>query len=106
MLMQQGCLPCTIVLNRALEAFAMATTKLLMEYSIFADLFITVGVLVLMARKGLLREFSFLGAFLAVGCLEDGTSIPILFFRKYLGISKVTAYYIYFYMHWVVFFAE
>jgi hypothetical protein len=77
-----------------------------MEYSIFADLFITVGVLVLMARKGLLREFSFLGAFLAVGCLEDGTSIPILFFRKYLGISKVTAYYIYFYMHWVVFFAE
>jgi hypothetical protein len=90
---------------RALEAFAM-DTKLLMEYSIFADLFITVGVLVLMARKRVLREFAFLGAFLAVGCMEDVISLPILFFRKYLGISKVLAYDIYFCTHWVVFFTE
>jgi hypothetical protein len=82
------------------------TTKLLMEYSIFADLFITVGVLVVMARKRMLREFSFLAAFLAVNCIEDGISIPILFFRKYLGISKITAYDFYFYSHWVIFFAE
>jgi hypothetical protein len=81
-------------------------TKLLMEYSIFADLFITVGVLVVMARKRMLREFSFLAAFLAVNCLEDCISIPILFFRKYLGISKIAAYDIYFYSHWVISFFE
>jgi hypothetical protein len=81
-------------------------TKLLMEYSIFADLFITVGVLVVMANKRLLREFSFLVAFLAVNCVEDGISLPILFFRKHLGISKVIAYDIYFYSHWVISFAE
>jgi hypothetical protein len=81
-------------------------TKLLMEYSIFADLFITVGVLVLMARKRLFREFYFLAALLAAGCLEDGTSLPILFFRKYLGISKVLAWDIYFYSHLVISCAE
>ena len=81
-------------------------TKLLMEYSIFADLFITVGVLAVMAHKRLLREFSFLMAYLAVGCIEDGISIPILFFRKYLGISRITAYDIYFYSHWVISFFE
>jgi hypothetical protein len=81
-------------------------TKLLLEYSIFADLFITVGVLVVMARKRLLHEFTFLAAFLAVNCIEDGSSIPILFFRKYLGISKVAAYDIYFYSHAAIFFVE
>lgn len=84
----------------------MNTTKLLMEYSIFADLFISIGILVLMARKRLLREFSFLAAFLAAGCIEDGGSIPILFFRKYLGVTKVQAYDIYFYTHWALFFIE
>ncbi len=84
----------------------MGTTKLLLEYSIFADLFISVGILILMARKHLLREFSFLAAFLAAGCIEDGSSIPILFFRKYLGITKIQAYDIYFYTHWVLFVVE
>jgi hypothetical protein len=82
------------------------TTKLLLEYSIFADLAITTGILVLMARKRLLQEFGFLAAFLAVGCIEDGSSILLLFFRKYLGISGIRAYDIYFYSHWVIFSAE
>ncbi len=43
-------------------------TKLLLEYSIFADLIITVGVLVLMVRRRLLRDFHFLAAFLFVNC--------------------------------------
>src|ERR1700761_3854530 len=81
-------------------------TKLLMEYSIFADLCIGVGVLVIMARKRLLRDFGFLAAYLAAGCVEDLFSIPILFFRKSLGISKVLAYDIYFYSHLVLFFME
>ena len=82
------------------------TTKLLMEYSLFADLFITVGILVLMVRKRLFREFPFLAAFLIAGCVEDGTSIPILFFRRYLGVSRVQAYEIYFYLHLALFFVE
>ena len=81
---------------RAQEAFAM-DTKLLLEYSIFADLIITVGILCLMARKRLMREFPTLVAFLAVCGVEDIVSIPILFFRRDLGISKVLAYEIYFY---------
>jgi hypothetical protein len=81
-------------------------TKLLLEYSIFADLFIGIGILALMLRKHLFRDFYFLAAFLAVNCLEDVISIPILFFRRYLGISKIFAYNIYFYSHWVLFFAE
>ncbi len=81
-------------------------TKLLLEYSIFADLIIVVGVLAVMVRRRLLREFYFLAAFLVVNLLEDGISIPILFFRKYLDISKVAAYKVYFYSHWVISFAE
>ncbi|MGD0647360.1 MAG: hypothetical protein ABR971_05145 [Acidobacteriaceae bacterium] len=77
-------------------------TKLLLEYSIFADLVITVGVLCVMTRKRLLREFPALVAFLAFCCAEDIVSIPILFFRKYLGISKVLAYEVYFYSHLVI----
>jgi hypothetical protein len=82
------------------------TTKLLLEYSIFADLFIGIGILVLMVRKRLVRDFAFLAAFLAAACIEDGISVPILFFRKYLGVSKVAAYDIYFYSHLVLFVVE
>jgi|GEM_PF-333229 len=78
------------------------STKLLLEYSIFVDLFITIGILAVMARKRLLREFCFLAAFLAVGCIEDCSSILLLFFRKSLGISSIRAYDIYFYSHWVI----
>lgn len=81
-------------------------TKVLLEYSIFADLLIGTGVMVLIVRKRLLREFYFLVALLAVGCLEDMISIPLLFFRRELGVSKVLSYEIYFYSHWVLFFVE
>lgn len=76
--------------------------KLLLEYSMFANLVITVGLVGLMARKNLLREFPALAAFLVACSLEAGVSIPILFFRKYLGVSKVRAYEVYFYSHLVI----
>jgi hypothetical protein len=81
-------------------------TKLLLEYAIFGEFFLGAGVLALLARKGLIRDFAFLAAFLAAGCFEDVISIPILFFRKSLGISKVLAYDIYFYSHWAIWFVE
>jgi hypothetical protein len=77
-----------------------------MECSIFADLCIGIGVLVLLARKRLIREFGFLAAFLGANIIECAISIPILFFRRYTGISKVAAYEVYFYSHWVLFFVE
>lgn len=76
--------------------------KLLLEYSMFANLVITVGLLALMARKQLMREFPALVAFLVACSLEASISIPILFFRKYIGISKVRAYEVYFYSHLVI----
>jgi hypothetical protein len=82
------------------------STKLLLEYSIFAELFITIGILVVMAQKRLLREFSFLAVFLVAYCIEDSSSILLLFFRRNLGISSIRAYDIYFYSHWVLFFVE
>jgi hypothetical protein len=81
-------------------------TKLLLEYAIFANFLIGAGILALMKSKRLFRDFYFLGAFLAVNCFEVGTSIPLLFFRKQLGISKILSYEIYFYSHWVLFFVE
>jgi hypothetical protein len=81
-------------------------TKLLLEYSIFGEVFITAGVLALLVRRRLLREFSFLAAFLGTFFLECAISIPILFFRKDLGISKILAWDIYFYSHLILFFAE
>ena len=81
-------------------------TKLLLEYSIFADLVVGIGILALMMRKRLIRGFGYLAAFLAIGALEEIISIPILFFRKDIGISKVFAYDIYFYSHFAFFFVE
>jgi hypothetical protein len=85
--------------------FAM-DTKLLLEYSIFVDFFIGIGILMVMLRKHLLRDFFFLAAFLVANCMEDAVSIPLMFFRKSLGISRIAAYDIYFYSHWALFFIE
>ena len=81
-------------------------TKLLLEYAIFAEFFIGASILILMLRKHLLGDFIFLAAFLSVNCFENCISIPILFFRKYLGVSKILGYDIYFYSHLVLFFIE
>ncbi|HEY5214681.1 MAG TPA: hypothetical protein VIJ38_16820 [Acidobacteriaceae bacterium] len=81
-------------------------TKVLLEYAIFADFFIGAGILAIMIRHRLHREFAFLSAFLAVNCFETCSSIMLLFFRKELGISGVVDYEIYFYSHWALFFVE
>jgi hypothetical protein len=81
-------------------------TKLLLEYAMFAEVFVGIGILLLMGRRGLLRDFYSLAAFLAVLSSENGISISLLFFRKEIGISKVLCYDIYFYSHWVLFFVE
>ncbi len=81
----------------------MTTTKLLLEYSFFADLILAVGVLIVMMRQRLLRSFPFLAAFIVVSSAADAVAVATLFFRPYLfGISKLQAYDIYFYSEWVL----
>lgn len=80
--------------------------KLLLEYAMFAEIFFGLGILILMMRKHLFRDFGFLAAFLAVDSFENSLSILLLYFRQHLGISKVLCYDIYFYSHWVLFFIE
>ena len=76
----------------------MTTTKLLLEYSLFADLILAVGVLLVMKRQRLLRSFPFLAAFIVANGAADAVAVAILFFRRYLfGISVYQAYDIYFY---------
>ena len=75
--------------------------KLLLEYAMFAELLIGVVTLVVIGRKGLLCNFYFLAGFVAVSCIEEAIAIPMLFFRRELGISKVTAYDTFATSHWV-----
>ncbi len=81
-------------------------TKLLLEYTMVAELLIAVGTTVFILRKRLLGSFGFVFAFLAVFSLEAAVSILTMFFRKDIGISLRTSWHIYFYTHAVSFFVE
>jgi hypothetical protein len=74
----------------------------IIEYSQFALLTLTCCTLLLMWRKRALANFSSLTAFLAVVGLDQVISIPLLFFRKYTGLSRATDYAVYFYSHWII----
>jgi hypothetical protein len=82
------------------------TTKLLLEYTMFAELVIALGTTVLILRKRLLGAFAFVTAFLAVFAVEAVVSIATLYFRRDLGIPLRISYRIYFYTHAVGFFIE
>lgn len=72
----------------------------LLEYSEFALLGIACGNLLLMWHKRVINRFSPLSFFLAAVGLDVLISIPLLFFRKYTGLSRITDYNIYFCCHW------
>jgi hypothetical protein len=76
-------------------------TKLLLMYSMFALALLSISVIALIWRKRLVRDFAFLVALLSVFSIEAAISIPTLFFRKYTGLSKLAAYNLYLYSHWV-----
>jgi hypothetical protein len=81
-------------------------TEELLKYAMLADFVVSAAILTVMFRKRLLRDFLSVAVFLFVICYEEGVSVATLFFRKDLGISKLAAYNIYAYSHWVCFFAE
>jgi hypothetical protein len=69
--------------------------KLFLEYSEFTLLAVSLINLLLMWRKGVLKTFAPLSAFLAVVALAECVAIPLLFFRRNLGIDKATDWYLY-----------
>jgi hypothetical protein len=81
-------------------------TELLLKYSMFAMCSLSVGVIVLIWRKRLLRDFGFLVALISVIGLEAGIMVSTLFFREELGIPKLLDYQVYFYSYWISYFVE
>jgi hypothetical protein len=79
------------------------TARDLLEYANIAQIALSVAALAFIGRAGVVRKFSSLVLFLCVDLMGGIISTPILFFRKYTGISLPIAYRIYFYTHWTMF---
>ena len=77
------------------------TTKVLLEYSLMAQVAVALTCISVLWRKKLLRAFYAAAAFLAVLSVGQVISVATLFFRKELGIDKHLDVQIYFYSHWV-----
>lgn len=82
------------------------STIVLLKYAMMANALVGAIVLIVMYRRRVLRTFGVVTAFLAVNSLAVATAIPLLFYRKDLGISKVVCYEIYFYSNWLFFALE
>lgn len=76
-------------------------TETLLKYSDIVFIVLCVGVIVLMGRKQLLKEFPLLASLLGIQAVGGTITLAILFYRQALGIEIHTAYKIYFYAHWV-----
>jgi hypothetical protein len=77
--------------------------KLLVEWISIAELSLCLAVLVLMWKRKAMGEHLFLAIFLAVRGVCGTITFSVLYFRKYLGLSKLIAYNIYFYSYWATF---
>jgi hypothetical protein len=71
------------------------SAKLFLEYSEFTLLAVAIVNILLMWRKGVLKTFAPLTGFLAVVALAEVVAIPLLFFRRALGIDKATDWFLY-----------
>src|SRR4051812_11859238 len=76
------------------------SAKMLVEWVSIAEFFLCSGVLLLLWRRKALREFSMLAVLILSRTLNGAISIPMLFFRKEIGISKAAAYDIYMVTYW------
>ena len=75
--------------------------KLLLKYSTIAFVALCIGILALMGRKRLLREFTLLAYLLGFQAVSGSISIALLFYRRQLGIPLTISYPVYFYSHWI-----
>lgn len=76
------------------------SAKMLVEWVSIAEFFLCVGVLLLLWKRKAFREFAMLSVLVISRTLNGAVSIPMLFFRKDLGISKAAAYNIYLATYW------
>src|SRR5947209_3921088 len=76
------------------------SAKLLIEWVSIAEFVVCVSILLLMARRRAFSEFPMLAAFVSTRGLYAGVTIPVLFFRKEIGISKIAAYNTYLASYW------
>ena len=76
------------------------SAKLLLEYVNVSDLLICVGLLFLLHRRKLIQDFRVLTTYVALRAVTEMVCIPILFFRKEIGLTKSLAYDIFFYSYW------
>jgi hypothetical protein len=74
---------------------------LLLEYCLFAEIFVAVATLVFMSKKSLLGRFYALTAFMIVFAGNNVISVVTLFFRREMGISKALDYNIFATSNWV-----
>jgi len=82
------------------------TAKLLLEYSEISLLFVSALVIVVMWRKRLLRDFSAVACYLALLIVGQFVDVPILFFRRAVGLSIDVAYSVLFGWHVVSYVLE
>jgi len=66
----------------------------------FAETFIAIGILVVMAQRKLFKHFYFVAIYLGLFVIENAVSISMLFFRAEIGLSKLLAYNILFFTRW------
>jgi hypothetical protein len=71
-----------------------------------AELCACIAVLCVMCMKGLHRQFPFLASVIATKALNEIICIPLMFYRKSLGIDIDVAYRTYFATTWVTFFLQ
>jgi hypothetical protein len=82
------------------------TTEVFLKYSDIAFVALCALIVVVMARKNLVREFPLLAGLLSIQAIGGSITVAILFFRQTLGIEIHTAYKVYFYSHWFSLAAE
>ncbi len=80
--------------------------KVLLEYASIALFALCASVLLLMWRKSSLRDLRWLAALIAAKILYLAITIPVLFFRKEMGIPLRVGYNAFFYSYWGDFILE
>jgi len=79
------------------------TVKLLLEYSDILTALVCAAVLVAIVLRRALRDFAVLALFLMTEIVNQSLQVPLMFFRKAIGINKDSAYNILFYGHIFIF---
>lgn len=72
----------------------------LLKFASILQFFMCLGVLVAMIRRGTVRDFPALAAFVTLTALSEAVSVAILFYRQPLHIPRVLAYDTYFVTIW------